>query len=119
MTVSKSQRVLAFLAYLLLVIGWIIVLLFGRRSRFAVYHMKQSIALVLYLLVVSIGWAMFMWLSAWIPSLFVVGVSSFSIVIAAIIFGVVAWIIGMSNALGARMRPLPIVGAWAKRLPPR
>jgi hypothetical protein len=40
-------------------------------------------------------------------------------VIAAAVFGLVAWIIGMSNALGARMRPLPIVGAWAKRLPPR
>jgi uncharacterized membrane protein len=117
--VSTSQRILAFLAYLLLVVGWVIVLLFGRRSRFAVYHMKQSIALVLCLLVVAAGWAVLTWLSAWIPFLFVVGVSAFSIVMAAAIFGVVAWVIGMSNALGARMRPLPIVGAWAKRLPPR
>ena len=31
--VSRSQRILAFLAYLLFVIGWLIVLLFGRRSR--------------------------------------------------------------------------------------
>jgi len=119
MTVSTSQRILAFLAYLLLVVGWIIVLLFGRRSRFAVYHMKQSIALVLFLLAVAAGWALFTWLSAWISFLFIIGVASFSLVMAAILFGLVAWIVGMGNALGAQMRPLPIVGAWAKRLPPR
>jgi uncharacterized membrane protein len=116
---SKSQRILAFLAYLLLVVGWILVLLFGRRSRLAVYHMKQSMALVLFLLAVAAGWAVFTWLSAWISFLFIVGVASFSLVMAAIVFSLVAWIVGMSNALGARMRPLPIVGAWAKRLPPR
>jgi uncharacterized membrane protein len=119
MIVSTSQRILAFLAYLLFVIGWVIVLLFGRRSRFAVYHMKQSIALVLLLGVVVVGWGVLAWLTAWLPFLFVLGVSSFSIVIAAGVFGLVAWILGMRNALGARMRPLPIVGAWAKRLPPR
>lgn len=116
---STSQRILAFLAYLLFVIGWLIVLLFGRRSRFAVYHMKQSIALVLVLVAAVVGWAVLTWLMAWVPFLFIVGVSSFSLVIAAAVFGVVAWILGMRNALGARMRPLPIVGAWAKRLPPR
>ncbi len=115
---STSQRILAFLAYLLFVIGWLIVLLFGRRSRFAVYHMKQSIALVLFLVAVAVGWAVLTWLTAWVPFLFIVGASSFSIVIAAAVFGVVAWILGMRNALGARMRPLPVVGVWAKRLLP-
>ena len=116
---STGQRVLAFLAYLLFAIGWLIVLLFGRRSRFAVYHMKQSIALALFLVAVVVAWGVFTWLTAWLPFLFILGVSSFSIVIAAAVFGLVAWILGMRNALGARMRPLPIVGAWAKRLPPR
>jgi uncharacterized membrane protein len=117
--VSTSQRILAFLAYLLFIFGWLIVLLFGRRSRFAVYHMKQSIALALFLVAAVVGWAVLAWLTAWIPFLFVLGVSSFSIVIVAVVFGLIAWIIGMRNALGAQMRPLPIVGAWAKRLPPR
>jgi uncharacterized membrane protein len=117
--VSTSQRILAFLAYLLFVIGWLIVLIFGRRSRFAVYHMKQSIALALFLAAVVVGWGVLAWLTAWLPFLFILGVSAFSIVIAAAIFGVITWILGMRNALGARMVPLPIVGAWAKRLPPR
>ncbi len=116
---SRSQRILAFLAYLLFVIGWLIVLIFGRRSRFAVYHMKQSIALALFLVAIVVAWGVFTWLTAWLPFLFILGVSSFSIVIAAAVFGLIAWILGMRNALGARMRPLPIVGAWAKRLPPR
>lgn len=119
MTVTTSQRILAFLAYLLPALGWIIALLVGRRSRFVMYHLKQAIALLAFLVAVGAGWAAFTWLSGWAPGLFTVGVASFSLVIAAALFGLVALIIGMSHALGARMRPLPIVGAWARRLSPR
>jgi uncharacterized membrane protein len=116
--VSTSQRILAFLAYLLSVAGWLLVLLFGRRDRFAVFHMKQSVALLLFILVVTAGWFLFTWLTAWVPFLFILGAGSFSIVMAAYAFAAIAWLIGMSNALRARMVPLPIVGAWASRLPP-
>jgi len=117
--VSTSQRILAFLAYLLLVIGWIIVLLFGRRGRFAVFHMKQSLALVAFLLVVTAGWVVLSWLMAWVPYLFGLAMAAFSIVLLAWVFVAVVWVMGMSNALRGRLVPLPIVGAWARRLPPR
>lgn len=116
MIVGTSQRILAFLAYLLFVLGWLIALVFGRRSRFAVYHAKQSIALALFLVAVMTGWIVFAWLTAWIPSLFIVGIAAFSLVIAAAIFGVIAWLLGMRNALRGQMEPLPIVGGWARRL---
>jgi uncharacterized membrane protein len=118
MIVGTSQRILAFLAYLLFVFGWLIALLFGRRSRFAVYHAKQSMVLALFLVAVMIGWGVFAWLTAWVSSLFIVGIAAFSLVIAAAIFGVIAWIFGMVNALRGRMAPLPIVGGWARRLMP-
>jgi uncharacterized membrane protein len=116
MIVKTSQRVLAFLAYLLFVPGWLIVLLFGRRSRFAMYHAKQSVALVFFVAAAFIGWLVFAWLTAWVPSLFIAGMAAFSLVIAAVIFGIVAWLLGMRNALRGQMTPLPIVGGWAKRL---
>lgn len=114
---STSQRALALLAYLLLPIGWLAILLFGRRSRFAIFHMKQAVALVLFLATIAIGWAALAWLTAWASYLFVVGIAAFSLVMAAAIFGVIVWLLGMRNALRAQMRPLPIVGAWARRLP--
>jgi uncharacterized membrane protein len=114
--VKTSQRILACLAYLLCVPGWLIALAFGRRSRFVVYHVKQSVALVLSLVAVLIGWGVLAWLTAWGSALFIVGVAAFSLVIAAAIFGVIAWLLGMVNALRGQMAPLPIVGGWARRL---
>lgn len=114
-----SQRLLAFLAYLLSVVGWVIALLFARRDRFVVFHTKQSIALLLFLLAVTAGWGVFAWLTAWFPFMFNIGIAAFGIVIAAFVFAAVVWIRGMSNALRGHILPLPIVGAWARRLPPR
>lgn len=116
---SRSQRILAFLAYLLSPVGCLIVLLFGRRDRFAVYHMKQSLALLLFLIGVTAAWGVLVWLSVWGPLLFGITMAAFSVVIAAYVFALVLWVLGMSNALRARTSPLPIVGGWAKRLPPR
>jgi hypothetical protein len=49
----------------------------------------------------------------------VVTLSAFSLVIAALVFAVIGTIMGMSNALRDRTAPLPLIGGWAKRLPPR
>jgi uncharacterized membrane protein len=117
MTVSTSDRILAFLAYLLLVIGWVIVLLFGRRSRFAVFHMKQSIALVLSLAAIAAGWLLFAWLIAWVPLAFGLGMAAFSIVLAALFVGAIAWVMGMVNALRGKVVLLPFVGSLGLRLP--
>jgi uncharacterized membrane protein len=115
--VKTSQRILACLAYLLCVPGWLIALAAGRQSRFVVYHVKQSVALALFLVAVLIGWGVLVWLTAWVSVLFIVGIAAFSLVIAAAIFGVIAWVLGMRNALRGQMAALPIVGQWSRRLP--
>lgn len=115
---SKPNRGLAFLAYLLSALGWLIVLLVGRRDRYAAFHARQSLALLLFLVGVTAGWAVLAWLLSFIPYMAIIGLSLFALVMAAYAFGVIAWIMGMSNALRSRMTPLPLVGGLARRLPP-
>src|SRR5512133_525689 len=96
---EKSQRFPAFIAYLLPVIGWIYVVVFERKNRVAYFHMRQAVGLFLFLILVTAGWAALTWLLAWIPYAFILGVALFSLPLTAYIFGVVAWITGMINAL--------------------
>jgi uncharacterized membrane protein len=101
------------------VIGWLYVLLFQRQNLLAVYHIRQSIGLFLFLIGTLAGWAVIAWILAWIPFLGVLSIALFTMVIAAYLFGIVAWIQGLMNALSNRLTPLPVFGRWADRLPIR
>ena len=114
---STSERISAFLAYLLLPIGWLYVVLFGRRSPAALFHCKQSIGIVAFVLGMTGAWAVVAWLLAWIPFGAVFSVALFAIVVAAYILAVVMWVGGMVNALRGKIALVPIVGRWAERLP--
>ncbi len=116
-SVSKPSRIPAVLAYLLPVIGWLFVLIFQRQNKLAVYHLRQSISLFLTLAVTLLGWIVVGWILAWIPYVAVISVALFAIVVAAYLFGVVAWILGMVNAARSRTVPLPLFGGFANRLP--
>ena len=116
---NRPSRLPAVLAYLIPVIGWLYVLFFQRKNSFAVYHLRQSIGLCLFLLGALAGWAAIAWVLAWIPYAAVLSIALFAIVIAAYVFGVLAWILGLVNALSDRLAPLPLFGQWASRLPIR
>ncbi len=116
---NVPSRLAAGFAYLLPIIGWLYVLFFQRQDKFAVYHLRQSIGLVLFLGGVLVGWAVVGWILAWVPFLAIVSVSLFALVIAAYVYGAVAWIVGMNNALRRRVVPLPLFGEFANRLPIR
>jgi uncharacterized membrane protein len=117
--VSTSRRLLAFLAYLFSIVGSVILLLLLRRDRYVAYHARQAIALFLFVAAAAVGWAVIAWLTVWVPFLPIVGLSAFALIIAALVFAVIATIMGMSNALRDRAAPLPLVGGWARRIPPR
>ncbi len=112
---SAPSRMPAVLAYVP-VLGWLFVFFAHRRNPLAVYHLKQSIGLVLFLITTSVGWAVVGWVLAWIPYLFIVSIALFALVIAAFIFGLVAWLLGVRNALSAQLTPLPLFGEWANHL---
>jgi len=116
--VSKPRTSPAFLAYLLPVLGWLYVFLFRREDEFAVYHAKQSMALTIAAIGAPVVWAVAAWVVAWIPLVgSVIAAALFALVILAYIALGVIWMVGMVYALQARMKPVPIVGTWAERIP--
>jgi uncharacterized membrane protein len=114
----KPKVYLAFLAYLLSVLGWLYILLFHKKDEFAVYHAKQSLALTLAVIGAPALWVVVGWIVSWIPYIgFILAVSLFALLMALYFALVVAWIVGMVNALQARRAPIPVVGRWAERIP--
>jgi len=113
---SGNSRLPAVLAYIP-VVGWLYVLIFQRKNMLAMYHLRQSIGLVVFLIASFIGWAMVAWILAWIPYMAVVSIALFSIVIMAWLYGIAVWVMGLMNALRNRLSPLPVFGRWANRLP--
>ncbi len=115
---SEPNKILAFLAYLLTVPGWLYVLLFRRDDKFAVFHAKQSAVLTIAAIGVPLIWMVVGWILSWIPSVgFTLAIALFSLVIAAYAVLVVDWIIGMVFALQLKRAPLPVVGSWARTIP--
>lgn len=116
---NPSARLPAVLAYLIPIIGWLYVYFFQRKNAFAIFHLRQAVGLFLFLAAALAIWALVAWVLAWIPYMAVLGIALFTIVIAAYLYGLVAWVMGMINALRNRPVPLPIFGQWANRLPIR
>ena len=115
---NEVSRMSAMLAYIP-VLGWLYVFLFQRKDPLALYHLRQSIGLWLFLLGTLIGWAVVAWVLSAIPYMAIFGVALFTVVIAAYLYGVVVWVLGLINALRNRSVPLPLFGQWASRLPIR
>ena len=114
----SKQRTLAFLAYLLSILGWLYVLLFQRKDRLAVYHAKQSLVLTLVAIGVLAIWGVMAWVISWIPLVGpLVAAAAFSLVLLTYLFLIVVWIMGMVHALQAEAKPLPLVGRWVERIP--
>lgn len=115
---SRPSRLPAVLAYIP-VIGWLYVFFVQRNNTLAMYHLRQSVGLFLYLAAALVGWAVVAWVLAWIPWLAVFSMALFALVIAAYLYGFVAWMMGLTNAISYRSSPLPWFGRWADRLPIR
>ncbi len=113
--IDGSSRAAGALAYVP-IIGWLYVLLARRKDAFAVFHLKQGIGLVVFLIATFIGWSAIAWLSGWIPYTFIISNALFALVIVAYVFGVFAWIIGIANAIRGRVALLPIFGRTANRV---
>ena len=109
----------AVVAYLFPLIGWLYVFFFQRNNALAMYHLRQSIGLCLFLLGTLIVWAVIAWVLVWLPYMGALAAGLFTIVIAIFLFGVAAWVTGLMRALRKQTIPLPFFGHWAERLPVR
>lgn len=112
---TSLNRLVAGIAYIP-IIGWLYILIFKRQDEFAMFHVRQSIGLFLFLIFLFLGWAAFGWLISWLPYGMLIAVTLFAIIIVAVGFGVVAWIMGIIYALQGRVAFLPIFGRMANRL---
>jgi uncharacterized membrane protein len=114
---ERSNRLPAFLAYLLLVFGCLYVFMFQRRNHLAMFHAKQSLAIVLTALIVPLIWGAVAWILVWLPFGFLLAMALFSLVIAAYIYLVGLWLLGIVYVSQNKIHSLPVIGSWAKRLP--
>jgi uncharacterized membrane protein len=112
--VKTASRLSAFVAYLLPVVGWIYVFVLRRKDRFAIFHAKQAVMLIVAAIAAPLVWAVAAWLAVRVPILGpMAAAGTFALVIAAFLLLLVAWIVGMANALRGQVKFLPIVGRWA------
>ena len=100
---KSDSKLWAFLAYLLGIIGFILVLLVKRTDKFAMYHAKQS--LVLFIAGVIINVAGMVPIIGW-----------FVILPLGAIFLIVLWIIGMINAITGKEKALPLIGQFGEKI---
>lgn len=114
---ANSQRYTAFLTYLLPVLGWLYAIFFQRKSPYILFHTRQAIGLFFFLLIVFGSWVIIGYILAWIPFGFIFSMALFTLVISAFGYGLVAWIMGMANALRGKVQLLPIFGKIANSLP--
>ncbi|MBW3004979.1 DUF4870 domain-containing protein [Candidatus Woesearchaeota archaeon] len=99
----EEGKIFAFLAYLLSIIGFLIVLLAKKDNKFAMYHAKQSLVLFI---VYMIGWVILVF----IPFL------GWGLLPVWWVIMVIMTIIGIINAVTGKEKPLPIIGKYAKKI---
>jgi len=101
---TDEGKLFAFLAYLLGIIGFIIVLVAKKDNKFAMFHAKQSLVLFLGWIISGVVWVLP------IP------------VVHALVSGIlyllllILWIMGMVFALTGQEKQLPVVGQIAAQL---
>ena len=109
---DTSGRISAVIAYIP-VIGWLYVLFAQRRSALAVFHLRQSIGLMIGLVGSILAWGVVAWILTWIPFGDVIGIALFALVIALWVVAVIALVLGVINAARGRMHQLPFFGGFA------
>lgn len=118
MTVDTSSRILAFLSYILLVVGALFILIFRRKDDFAAFHARQSLVLVVGAILAPAIWYGVAWLVMWIPRVGgPLGLALFSGVLAVYLALVYGWVRGLIDSLRAEQNPMPLVGGWTRYLP--
>jgi uncharacterized membrane protein len=115
-SVPGSSRFLAFLAYLLGPIGWVIAFLLGRKDSFVRFHLRQSIGLWGGLALGIAAWLVIGGILSVVPYFGpLLAFGSFALVIALVAACIFLWIRGMLSALTGRIRILPLFGERAER----
>ena len=102
---QSDDKMWGFLAVFLGLLGFLIVLLTKKDSKYAMFYAKQSLVLVISYVAVWIAGFVFLFIPfiGWLISLVLwIGIA-------------VLWIISWVNALSGEMKPTPILGGLAEK----
>jgi uncharacterized membrane protein len=115
---DASKNRLAILAYVIPILGPIYLLFFTKRDNyFLIYHARQMLALALMVVAMPVLWAVVAYPISWIPVAGpMVSVSLFGLVILTWIAAAVIWAVGLVQAIGNRLKPLPLVWQLSERI---
>ncbi|HKY74090.1 MAG TPA: hypothetical protein VJ246_02135 [Patescibacteria group bacterium] len=103
---SKKNTAMAAIAYVLFFIP---LLTDAKKDSFVMFHVKQSIVL----LIAGVGWSIAAKFLYYIP---VLGVIAGLAGLVIDIFLLIVWVKGIMNALGGKTEELPVIGMYAKQL---
>ncbi len=111
---DDESKIFAFLAYLLGIIGFVIVLVAKKDDKFAMYHAKQSLVLTIFAFV---GWIVLIIVGIILGFIPILGIVLDVLLLLAFWLSIMAlWILGMVNALTMKQKPLPIIGQYAEKI---
>ena len=115
---TTTNKIFAFLSYLLLIPGWLFVLIFRRKHSTELQHARQSLVINLIPLLLLVLWFILSWLVFAIPLMGpLLAWFAFAIYLAIGIGLIFLWLMGMVRALRGNQKSLAIVGGWAAKLP--
>lgn len=100
--VSGESKLFAFLAYLLGIVGFVLVLLVKRKDKYAMYHAKQSLMLFVAAVIISI--------------VGIVPILGWFAYVIGMIWLVIVWVLALLRALSGVEKPVPLIGKYGEEL---
>lgn len=115
---TSTNRIFAFLSYLLLIPGWLIVLIFRRKHESELAHARQSMVINLVAVLALLVWFLVTWMLVSIPIMGpLLAWFAFALVLMIWIAFAILWLTGMIRALRGSQKPLALIGSWAVKIP--
>ena len=104
---DSDRKLLAFLGVFLTVIGFIIALAVKRNDKYVMYYGKQGLILFI------------AWLIAWVVGIVFIFIPVLGrLVMIALYVGVlILWVFGLIYSLSGQMKPVPVIGKFADKIP--
>jgi len=103
---NNDNKLFAFLATFLSIIGFIIALITKKDNKYVMYYAKQSLVIFIIAIIAAFASA----IVGWIPFLGQI----ISLVLNAMV--VVAWVLSWIFALSGEQKRIPFVSDWAKKI---
>jgi uncharacterized membrane protein len=102
----EDGKVMAILAYII----FLVPLLAARDKKYAMFHTEQALVLLITWFVIYIAFTILSIIISNISSTLGCGLSILSIIIwvAFLVF----WLLGLINAIGGKLKELPIIGSY-------